>query len=233
MALSSLKMIVDGKRNLTVSKVHELAEALYLEPRDHDYFESLVHFEQAKTKKEKDFYLRRLNDIKALSSDLKLVQTSDKEIISKWYVPALLIYVVYVSKGAPGSLTADEAKYFSQQTGISHEELDQALQTLKNTGILDVQKEENTYISFQKMGQTVQKQTFLDQLFELSRKRMIKGFRRKDHYFEAHTFSLDTTDIKLFIKDYKQLVETHMSKPHQEGDETRVMQSLVSFFPVL
>lgn len=57
---SYLKMVMDGKRNLTPTTIHQFAKAFKLAKKETDYFEALVLFNQAKAEKEKELYFERL-----------------------------------------------------------------------------------------------------------------------------------------------------------------------------
>lgn len=61
---SYLKMVMDGKRNLSPSSIHQFAKAFKLGRKETAYFEALVLFNQARTEKEKDLYFERLSALR-------------------------------------------------------------------------------------------------------------------------------------------------------------------------
>jgi uncharacterized protein (TIGR02147 family) len=59
-----LKMVMDGKRNLSPSTIHQFAKALKFNKKETAYFEALVLFNQAKEDRERDLYFERLTSLK-------------------------------------------------------------------------------------------------------------------------------------------------------------------------
>src|SRR4051794_37655805 len=59
-----LKLITGGKKRLTVTNIHQVARALKLNGSEHDYFETLVLWNQSKNKNEELFYKNRLSTLK-------------------------------------------------------------------------------------------------------------------------------------------------------------------------
>src|SRR5262245_27359191 len=56
-----LKLIMEGKRNLTPHTIRRFAEAMELGPKEAMHFESLVYFNQARTAKDREYYLKRIS----------------------------------------------------------------------------------------------------------------------------------------------------------------------------
>ena len=88
-ARNHIKLVVDGKKNLSLSSLHLVAGALDLNLAEYDYFEALVLFEQASLDIEKTYYSNRLKKIKKEQKTKK--REAPKELLARWYVPALLI----------------------------------------------------------------------------------------------------------------------------------------------
>lgn len=59
-----LKMVMDGQRNLSPSSINKLTKGLKLNQRESAFFEALVLFNQAETRKDKDLYFDRLASLK-------------------------------------------------------------------------------------------------------------------------------------------------------------------------
>jgi uncharacterized protein (TIGR02147 family) len=55
-----LKLIIEGKRNLTAHTLRRFIEALCLPVKESVYFENLVYFNQAKTVEDREYYFQRL-----------------------------------------------------------------------------------------------------------------------------------------------------------------------------
>jgi uncharacterized protein (TIGR02147 family) len=59
-----LKLVIDGKRNLSPPTVQKFVKAIKFNKKEAEYFDNLVFFNQAKTDKTKDTYFQRLMMLK-------------------------------------------------------------------------------------------------------------------------------------------------------------------------
>lgn len=85
---SFLKMVIDGKRNLTSAMIEKFCRALELDAKECKYFTNLVHFNQAKTAREKqDFYaaLRSMGDM----VKEEVLRINQYDYFDKWFTPIL------------------------------------------------------------------------------------------------------------------------------------------------
>jgi uncharacterized protein (TIGR02147 family) len=81
-----LRLIADGKRNLSHESIGRFARALELSAKEHESFEALVLLDQAKTDAERNIYYRRLKKRRARSSPLARLENEQFEIYSSWYI---------------------------------------------------------------------------------------------------------------------------------------------------
>lgn len=81
---SFLKLIIDGKRNLSLDGVGKIAKAFVLTESESTYFLNLVLFNQAKNEDEKNLYFKKMahhyHDQK-----IKILKPEQSFIFSKWY----------------------------------------------------------------------------------------------------------------------------------------------------
>ena len=82
-----LKLIIEGKRNLTAHTLRRFSDALGLGAKAALYFENLVHFNQAKTAQDRDYYFQRLTVAAGTekSEQFELLQ-SQYLYYSNWYL---------------------------------------------------------------------------------------------------------------------------------------------------
>lgn len=79
-----LKLVMDGKRNITKGTVVKMIQGLGLSEDRATYFENLVFFNQAKTDEEKSFYYKKL--VKTTSgSRLNKLSEAQFRIFTEWY----------------------------------------------------------------------------------------------------------------------------------------------------
>jgi uncharacterized protein (TIGR02147 family) len=85
-----LKMIVDGKRNLTPHTVRRFADALGLKAQEGLHFENLVYFNQAKNSEDRDYYFARLNSNSRSRDNPKFkMLRNHMNYYTRWYYVAI------------------------------------------------------------------------------------------------------------------------------------------------
>lgn len=83
-----LKLVMDGKRNLTEQSIPAVCKAFELDGKEAEFFKSLVLFNQAKKVEKKDRAYDELKNIRRnLSSDL--LDHSQMDYLEKWYHVAI------------------------------------------------------------------------------------------------------------------------------------------------
>jgi uncharacterized protein (TIGR02147 family) len=83
-----LKLVIDGKRNISKESAFRFSKALGHTKKEADYFENLVFFNQGKTLEEKNSYLA--NIMKARKNiDPKKIEQAEYAYYRAWYVPVI------------------------------------------------------------------------------------------------------------------------------------------------
>lgn len=85
-----LKLVVDGRRNLSPHTIRAFAEAMGLSLEESVYFENLVHLNQAERASDRKYYFERLSAAqpKKKSSHFELLE-SQYSYFNHWYVTAI------------------------------------------------------------------------------------------------------------------------------------------------
>lgn len=113
-----LKLVVDGKRNLTKASVYRVSKAFGLNKSESDYLENLVFLNQSKTLDEKNLYLARIMRYR-VKCNPQLLESSQYDYYSQWFNPVVMELVTaidfrddYRKLGAAvaPSITATEAE---------------------------------------------------------------------------------------------------------------------------
>ena len=79
-----LKLLVEGKRNVSVLGIQKVAKGLELSSTESDFLTKLVSFNQAKDQDEKEIYFRGLSKNRQFSR-IKRLDKSQFKYYSKWY----------------------------------------------------------------------------------------------------------------------------------------------------
>jgi uncharacterized protein (TIGR02147 family) len=83
-----LKLVIDGKRNLSKESVFKFRRALKLNKRESEYFENLVFFNQSASLEEKNTYLGALMKYRQ-KADPSRIEKSEYAYYSHWYHPVI------------------------------------------------------------------------------------------------------------------------------------------------
>jgi uncharacterized protein (TIGR02147 family) len=92
---ASLANITSGRQSLSMSKIFEVARAMSLGKKETEYFDSLVHFNEAKTIQEREYHFERMRNLAQRSPAARLMD-SQYDYYSKWYHCAIRELVTIV-----------------------------------------------------------------------------------------------------------------------------------------
>ena len=115
---SNLIEVSTGKKELTNSRIFAVARALDLNPKECEYFESLVHFNNSTTLKEREFHLAKLGTL-AGKSPGRVIGEGQYAYFSEWYHPVIRELVCMrrfdgdaarLAKGLRPAITAKQAR---------------------------------------------------------------------------------------------------------------------------
>jgi uncharacterized protein (TIGR02147 family) len=85
---SCIYSVVRGTRNLSKSALFKVSKALKLNKKEHEYFENLVHFNQAKSPEEQKYFYDRMMAVKndgKRSVNAHVLRKDQYEYYSKWH----------------------------------------------------------------------------------------------------------------------------------------------------
>ena len=83
-----LKLVIDGKRNLTPNSAERFAVALGLNEQESSFFQELVGFNQASTASQKNLHYQRIGKFRKHRAITKL-ERNTFEYLSHWYYPVI------------------------------------------------------------------------------------------------------------------------------------------------
>ena len=83
-----LKLVIEGKRNLTKESVFKFSKALGLSKGEAEYFENIVFLNQSRSLEEKNAYLSKVMKFR-IKTDPKKIEESEYEYYSRWYHPVI------------------------------------------------------------------------------------------------------------------------------------------------
>jgi uncharacterized protein (TIGR02147 family) len=225
MSAPALQMVHRGERNLSVHKVYKITRVLKFSSEQTEYFEALVLKEQAENADEACYYDGKLLRMRG-KSDLKRLRVSDPVLFSRWYIPALMLYLVEIAPGGEVSM-----EVLSQEFSVPKEELEIAVRELRNSGLLSVTAQGQFRIQADKISSTVSQKKFLKSFLDEVSRRVDSEFKSPDSFFTSDTMTLSLSHFRSFVSEHRSLVEKYMGMS-VPACERAVFQTGFFAFPV-
>ncbi|NLD37291.1 MAG: TIGR02147 family protein [Desulfatiglans sp.] len=83
-----LKLIIDGKRNLSNEGTGKVAKGFEFKKQEREYFENLVFMNQASSHDDKDYYYKKMMTVNGYLKSHK-IDKAGYAYFSKWYYPVI------------------------------------------------------------------------------------------------------------------------------------------------
>lgn len=206
-----LSLVLNGKKNISLSKASELSKLLFQNPREMVIFFHAVEYELAETSDQKEKIATKIEKLQRSHTDFQANISDDEfEVISNWYnIPLLELTGV---KGL--SVTAIQAaKYF----GITEIEAMLGLEALSRLGF--VKKSGKAYSRLKHLMTTTEIPSlaikrFHQQMLTKSQKALFQQDIKK-RYFSAVTVSIPADKVdelkKLITEQENRITEFALS----------------------
>lgn len=182
---SSLKLVMDGKRNLSESSIDAFATALKIEGVERKFFTILVKFNQAKLEQDKSLYLEKLSTLRKAAS----IRVLGKE--SNDYLSNLVALVVREMAALPSFEPDPEKIHTKLINRVTIQEVRSAIDLLVSQGL--IQKNLSGQLKQQKSQMTTPPEVDCSQLYRL--------------YFKLLSTAQDTLeDVPSHLRDFSALI---------------------------
>lgn len=225
-----LKLVIEGKRNLSPAMAERFAAACRLNAEATEYFKLLVSFNQAKSDDERNQLHERLTRFARFRSSQRL-DLAEKEYHSSWYIPAIRELVA-----CPGF---EEDKAWIAATlvpAITERQAAQALEVLQRLGLLE-RDESGRLVQVSRAVTTGQQASGLyirnyhAQMMERAAQAM-HDIPAEQRYVSALTLSASPTtaaEVKRRVMEFRQeLVALCDADPHP----SQIIQLNLQLFPL-
>lgn len=231
MSGSMFKMILDGQRNLSIQKCHEIGSAFNMSFQEREYFEALVLLDSA-DKSQTSFYNQRLGKIKKATSSNRR-STSLNAVLSQWFLPGLLLYIVDVLQVEGQSLQEEHLQELSQKFSLSRHALEQAIRILEAANLFQFKANEKPHIVFSKVTSSTPQKAYVKSSIQEGLNRVDKEFDDgKNSVFLNHTLAISPEDLESFTQEYKTLLDKYI-EAFDEKSANVIMQVNLQAFPVV
>jgi uncharacterized protein (TIGR02147 family) len=128
---SFIKLVIDGKKNLTNDSIQKLNNVLKLKDKSFSYFIDLIAFNQTRSIQQRNFYFEKLTQYNKRST-ARTILNQHYEIYSKWYYNAIRELVVAIDFKDNYELLGKMLK-----PAISHRKTREAVKLLLRLGFIE------------------------------------------------------------------------------------------------
>lgn len=233
LSAASLTMILQGKRNLSLKHVHRIADLLKLTPDERDYFECLVLQDEADDESAKAHYKRRMQ--KSLQEQkTKALRTADRFLLSRWYLPAMLVYLLDHVNISSVDDVLQARKSLKERFGASDEDLEKIIDFVKTSKIHQDDEPTNMHVVFQRLASQIPEKKFMTEVMEETLKRLDQSYGSEDSFYTTAAISITEDQIRSLRHDYKKLIEKYIALGNSASDheKRKIIQISCQFFSV-
>ena len=202
-----LKLVMNGKRNLTIEKMHQFAKALKLSQLERNYFEILVFYNQAESEQTQTYYYQKLKELSKLNP-AKKVECYTSDIIAQWYYPALILYL------HDKEATVDLAP-LALMVGVGGSDIGAIIKELLSAKILIIENNKyyssSAYFYIHRERTNIIQQSYLRSQLCQSLKafdNQQSGKKQACANFFSHTFTLSKAEWEKYVELVKSFLET-------------------------
>lgn len=229
---SQLKMILSGKRKLTVHQSLAVAKALHLSEQETYLLETLALRDSAETPWERGYYSRRLERHEQ-SLPVRTILASDRELLTDPKAMPLLVYLMDLSQRRP-SLSWEHIDFrkLGQQFGMEEGRIREWVVRFKDLGLLDVSADGRFHVQFDRMNHKLPQKKYMKRLLEEALKRVDTDYESKASSFIAYAFVTSDEMLARLRNDFRALMDKYLSESPPSEVPRHVSQACFQLFTV-
>lgn len=224
--VSSLKMILSGKRKPTLHQVLTLARVRRFSVPQISYLETLSLKEAARTPWEKSYYSRLLK-IKREELNLQTIQTSSEDLLTDSLALPLLVDLLD-SK----SITIDE-KMLAKRFNTKVEHIKQLIETFYEQQLLQTREDGQFHISFDKISHKHLQKKYIKASLAEANRRIDTDYDKSGAFFVTYSLSVTEDSLIRLQLELKELMEKFMAEDLGSSLQRRELaQASFQIFPI-
>lgn len=235
LSTSNLKMILTGKRNLSIHSALTVADSLKFSKSEVEYFELIALKEKNGNLIVKNHFNKRaLVAKKALS--LSTVSISSRELIEEQYTLPILVFLTDIcdKKRDLDHLSTADILEISKKFKLDEKTCRKVLEKI-NLARLPKEKNsgEEIHYSFNHLTATISQKEYLKNWLNESKKKIETDYDNPRTLFNATTLSLSPEDLIELKLEMKSLLQKYLSKPPGLSKKTVLAQMNTQLFSIL
>jgi hypothetical protein len=220
-----MKMILSGKRKVTIHQALNAARVLRLSPEETSYLESLVLKESANGAWQKAYYANVLKQ-KRKKRSVVTRGTSQKSLLADTLALPLLVDVMDSKDGVP------DIPRLAKRFNACPERIARLIMDLKRCDVLQKKADGSFHVVFDKFSHRPLQKRLLTQLLSEASTRIENDFEKDHSLFVTYSFSTTEERLAQLRMDLKALMEKYMSHNQFREDHRQVAQACFQVFPM-
>ena len=204
--VSSLKMILSGRRNPTPHQALAAAKALKLSPWETSYLDNLSRLDGTESAWERAYYTKILQKLRK-ERKVSRTDVADKSLLSDPLSLPLLVYFMELGENATQKMADPELQKLAARLKCAPERLRQLVEKFKKLGALTPKKEGGFHVVFSRMNHKHLQKQYLKNLLTIAAQRIESEYEGTTSHFVSYTFTATDDALWSLRMDLKALME--------------------------
>ena len=243
LAPSTLSMLLAGKRQITISILHQMASFLGVSDDDLAYLETIALLQRARNPEARAVLHGRLDEVKMKldsgSVRPRHLPLNDISHVAEWFIPGLLVHLIDECGVSERAVDFDElvehAQKFLRACGVPEEKHRGILNTVYDSSLLRITADEKACFVLQDVDNHFACQGFFNSLMKEMQYRIDHEFSTHENLFLHHTFTITKKDYAELQRRYRSLLDEYVGKydSSKAHEPKAVVVVGVSAFPMI
>lgn len=223
-AISTLHMLLNGKRNLTLKHVQTLATSLKLAETERSFIETLFLRDYSRKIKVKgaiessrSHYANRLQDLRD-AAHMDRVRYVDRFTLSDWRIPALLIYLLDVFDANLSNSEQADWQVLSERFQLPEKTIREWVDRLQNLGFVKFNSKEGQYIIMDGVARCIPQTKYLTSVLRQFLHRISSHYTDPLHVFRSFTFFIAPEDLPSLKAELNDIFERYANRRGTSSD---------------
>lgn len=232
---STLKMILTGKRKLSIHHIYPISKKLKLTEKEITYLETLVLLDKQKEETAKNLVTKKLNNIKK-TNRLQSVTLSKKELLADPFVLPVMVYLTDIKKITKfdPDTTKDIEKELSQKFKLDEKRCSQILKIIQQANSISTKESsKEVHYIYSNVTNVLNQKQYLKNWLDTSKQEIESRYHDETTFFNTTTLSLTEEQVASLKKDLKQVLEKYLGMTNTTNDPLQLTQVNTQMFSLL
>ncbi len=225
---STLKMILTGKRRLTVHQALKVAKSLRLPDEETSLLETLALRDSAQEPWERAHYTRRLSQQEKVRK-VRTIHASDRELLTD---PMSLPLLIYLMETGAGGIAPLDCQNVGQLFGLEASRVKDAVVRFQRLGLLKVSHDGKFHVLFDRLNHKLLQKRYMKRLLAEASRRVDTDYENRASAFVNYTLATDADSLARLREDLQNMMEKYLAVSPVPGVPRQIAQACFQLFTV-